>query len=404
MDEDLQQSLYVYFNDVLKKSLGYLENYHQPYFAPEENTIFFDRIDESQPEGLKDILSSNPDIAAQLKQTLFESISQYYKDLISVKLIFNSKGFGIVLKTFEPAVILPQMMSYLPELSVDNYVEIAKNFETVSQLNEFCRSTSSINGICKANEFWSRLLSIAYPYVNQRGYNSEKVYKGYLTYKYYKDNPGLLNSYKNLSSTGEYVKFLIGNQLLLTLEDRISILNISIQLNLDTIFDEFLSGGVTPLIENLKKVFFTEFNMDNVDYIINFFRMLLLNDNIIIFINFIYAIMIALHHGDLTLSSKMWNAIYHILKDYHGRNSSVNSDLMIHFNGSGIIQALISNDLQLLTQILSTGEFHPLDVIGGMRRLISTGNPSSRESIDIIRKSLKPKDIDTLDKMLEIYL
>jgi hypothetical protein len=365
-------------------------------------------VDVLQPDELKGILTNNPEVVIRLKQSLFDAISAYYGDLADINLMFTPEGFGIVLKMISLMEIVP----HLSGLPVDNYVEIAKNFTTISELVSFCGSNSSINAICKTSEFWGKLLTTAYPYANQRGYNPEKVYKGYLTYKYYTGK-----SYKDLSSTGEYIKFLIGNRL--PIDDRIRILNVLIQLGLDDIFEELLSLDYS-VIADLKRIFNIEFNMGNINYVINFLRMLPLNSNYDGG-DFMYGTLLTgIQNGALQLSPQMWNSIYHLLigQQYSYSNNVIehqspklqaestqlkfiNGDIIPYFNASSVAQALRSNDLQFLSQILSTGEWFPIGIIGGIQRAISAGNPPSQEAISIIRQSMKPYDIETLDHALK---
>ena len=251
MDKNLARYLDSYFNDTLKKSLGYGDSFIPPIYK--DNMIFFKNIDAIYQLG--NILRANVDLTSQLKSVLLTLLRNSYKDLDYIKLSFNDQGFGIILGRREGI--------NLGENNIDTYMNIISKLDSVEQIDEFCRSSRQINQICRSKELWRKLIKSVYNFPYKYEYNYKKLYKGYIIYKSYVVK-GLSDiqvlSFSHIDSIWNFIKFL-QNEGLINPEDYKYYINYTIWMGDKEFFDLIIN------YYSLKNV--NEFEMTNLVYNLN---------------------------------------------------------------------------------------------------------------------------------------
>jgi hypothetical protein len=209
MDKSLELTLNSYFNDGLKKSLGYGDSFLHSVYNSSQDIIFFKNSNRIFQLG--NILKSNPDLVSQLKSVLISLLEKYYKDLSYVKLQFNDQGFGIVL-------IRGEYMSKLEKQNIDTYVNIIRNLDTVEAIDQLCRSSKDINKVCKSEELWRQLIKSIYNFRYKHRYNYERLYKEYLVYRTYDKAPDSLypyvSNFKHFNDIWYFIRFIFNEGIL----------------------------------------------------------------------------------------------------------------------------------------------------------------------------------------------
>lgn len=259
---DLKYSLLNYLGGDLRRNHGIRERYF--FISFKNNTMFF-----NVSHGYRDLynmLVSNPETTARVKQELTTVLSSYLSDINSVGLIFDNTKFGIILERNGF-----RMMDSHP------YVITASNFDTVEELDDFCQSSFEVSDVCKTTEFWRSLLKFIYPETYRGEYTWEFTYKGYLQVKpyLYKDIivPELTMNPRYIS---EYLCFLYGEELI-PLKYYKKFGMIAVSFGLTSVFEKIY----TNISEEDKKSMFdfleasvqVSIVKNNVPYITNFFRM-----------------------------------------------------------------------------------------------------------------------------------
>ena len=262
MDEELSSILIIYFNNILKNSLKYRETYNPPIYSRGGNILFTrDKFDD-----LKNILVSNVNITRQLKDELFDVLKDYYLDLTSINLEFSPEGFEIILER-----------NPLNTLNVDPYVNIASNFDTVEQLDDFCRFNRGMMRICRTKEFWRNLLKVVYPEVYKGDYKYEAVYKGYLSVL----NKDIIRLSDILSDMNvfEYIKFMINEDLITTQNYRKFIIP-AIYLNSLSSLGKIIeyAGNIKNISDIIRPEFYEAIRIGSVRYMSNLLN-IISNDN-----------------------------------------------------------------------------------------------------------------------------
>lgn len=260
--DDLKHELLNYFNGDLRANLGFRERYFFDRF--ENGTIFFNALGESVD--LYNILASNHEITVRLKQELITFLSSYFSDLDNVRLSFNNSTFGIILER-NPSQII----------NVNPYVNIASNFDTVEELDNFCQSSKGTLDVCKTKEFWKSLLESVYPGPYKGEYKYEPAYKGYLQVKPYLDRDVLAPTPTMKSEyIGEYLRFLYGEELI-PLKDYKKFVILAVNFGLTPIFQKIYTNISAEdrklMIDYLEGGVQMSMATKNVVYITNFFRM-----------------------------------------------------------------------------------------------------------------------------------
>lgn len=388
MNSDLRDILSNYFNNSLKQSLNYRENYSTPIYIPTEGIIVFNNL--TQFDDLKNILISSPQTVTRLKETLFVALFPYFDNLEGIELLFNEREFGIILERGK-----------YTSLSIDPYVNLAGNFDTVEQLDNFCRSTKETLGICRTNEFWVNLVKRIYPEKYKGEYNYEKVYKGYLIF----NNP---SENANIGASGrldEYIKFVTDEGFVP--DDKLyrRLLLVSVYLGDERLFYRVINyygkwQKSDAASDHVTDDFKEAVTKGDIKYVTNYVRMASLGS-----INFLDGIT----GPEVIWSTKIWRLVYNKMYDLI-TNSPVDvsrhyKNIISHFNNMVIINAITHNDTDLLDQVFKTGRYSDRSVINfivmyirGHNNLPPFERTPSAQIMKLIEQNMRD---DFLDEFIE---
>ena len=175
MRKSLLDILYNYVNTDLREDLKFREKYSYPKYFADEYTLFFYKINEDQPDDLKNIMISSPEIVSQVKQIFMDFFDANVNNVDKVNLIFGDEGFGIKFSRGTPT-----------SLKIDSYADIISNLSNVEEVNRFCRSSKELVEVCKNEDLWRSLVTRLYNFQFKYDYNYEKLYKGILIYNTYR--------------------------------------------------------------------------------------------------------------------------------------------------------------------------------------------------------------------------
>ena len=393
MDDNLRNLILNYFNVTLKSSLGYRESYLPPTYDPYEGIIFFGKSHPDQPEDLKNILWSNRSIVPQLKSALINVLQSYFENFEDVKLILDPRGLGIEI-----------LRGKFTGLTLDPYVNIAINFETIEELDNFCRSTQEARNVCKRTEFWRSLVKGVYPQTYKGNYNYERVYKGYLLYKYYKRKP--TGNYTEYDQLKDYINFMMDEGLPLNPadDDMLSIISIELgnQKLLDDIYNDFTQEKILDeLKDTLRDGSLNALDNDNVKYVVNYMNMIALNDKYKDFINISDVLSDFRDADTISWDVNVWKAVYDVLSNYvkihpvdaRGQDNVIDKEL----NEDVISHALHDEDLKLFEEILKTGKFSDVSIRDNIWDYIEINRRlPPPEIFDILKEYLSKKDYDDI--------
>lgn len=330
----MESTLINYFNTVLKDNLDYRETYESPIYTSDGN-IFFN---VSGPDDLKNLLIGNPEITKQLKEALLSALKTYYSDLTSINLRFSPGTFEIILGR-----------NPLGMIEVDPYVNIASRFDTVDQLNDFCRSSKDTLNICKTKEFWRSLIRVVYPQRYKGEYNYEQVYKGYLNIKNSPSEDVIgLSDVNNSVDVSSYARFLFDEGLVPSQYYRKFIL-LAIYFGATLIFNQIVDyiNDIQNVNDLILTGFYDAVKNGNVEYISNLLGIISNNDKIVTAKDLI----LKLHdHVD----SFLWNpSAVDILQEYAKNIADIDIEYANYVVSIAIENAILFKDEYAMKYILN---------------------------------------------------